>query len=259
MQGRAHGTVLAVVAAVTCAGAAAGFASAGPPSAEAEASDPWHVAPARLVEQSFRPAPRPRRRFETARVRRGARVALRARPHGPLIAVARDRTEFGRPRVLAVVRKRKRWLGVAAPERPNGRLAWVRRDGLVLGRTSVSVVVDLSSRRLALRRGERTVASFRVSVGSPASPTPTGRFAVTDKLPGARFNSSYGCCILALSGSQSRPPRGWRGGNRLAIHGVRPGASVGGSSTAGCPRAANDDVRTLMRRVPPGAPVFVRR
>src|SRR5918992_817506 len=79
----------------------------------------------------------------------------------------------------------------------------------------------------------------------------------TDKLPGARYSSVYGCCILALSGTQPNLPRGWTGGNRLAIHGTPEQGSVGGRESAGCLHARDGDLRRLMSAVPLGTPVRI--
>jgi lipoprotein-anchoring transpeptidase ErfK/SrfK len=127
-----------------------------------------------------------------------------------------------------------------------------------LKRVRYSLHADLSARRLELRRGGRRIASFPVAVGRPGSSTPTGRFAVTDKLSGSRFGPYYGCCVLALSGHQPHLPAGWSGGSRLAIHGTDAPGSIGQPSSAGCLRAADTDLRMLMRRVPLGTPVFIR-
>jgi lipoprotein-anchoring transpeptidase ErfK/SrfK len=121
----------------------------------------------------------------------------------------------------------------------------------------MAISVDLSKRTLELRRGKRLVKSLSVAIGRPGSATPRGRFSITDKIPGSRYGSYYGCCILALNGTQPNPPPGWRGGNRLAIHGTNAPGSIGKASSAGCLRAADADLRTLMRRVPLGTPVFV--
>jgi lipoprotein-anchoring transpeptidase ErfK/SrfK len=188
-------------------------------------------------------------------------VALRDRPAGRVTAVVGPRTEFGSPRVLAVAARQGRWLGVVTSERPNGALGWVdrRRRGLRLRRTAYSLHADLSGRGLELRRGGRRLRRMNVAVGAAGSPTPTGRFAVTDKLAGSRFGSYYGCCILAISGRQPRPPAGWTGGNRLAIHGTDLPGTIGAAVSAGCLRAADADLEVLMRRVPLGTPVFIRR
>jgi lipoprotein-anchoring transpeptidase ErfK/SrfK len=124
--------------------------------------------------------------------------------------------------------------------------------------TEVSLVLDLSRRRLVLKEGNRVVRRMTVGVGRPSSPTPTGRFAVTDKLPGSRYGSFYGCCILALSAHQTHLPAGWTGGDRIAIHGTNAPSTIGVASSAGCAHARDSDLLVLMRRVPLGAPVFIR-
>jgi L,D-transpeptidase catalytic domain len=188
-------------------------------------------------------------------------LTLRDRPAGPVTLSLGAATEFGSPRVLGVATRRGPWLGVVATERPNGRLAWVHRsqDGLRLRRTRYALHADLSTRRLELRRNGSPVRRARVGIGAPAAPTPPGRYAVTDKLDGSRFGPYYGCCILALSGHQPDLPAGWPGGDRLAIHGTDAPGTIGAASTAGCLRAAEDDLRALMSRVPLGTPVFVHR
>ncbi|HJS70827.1 MAG TPA: L,D-transpeptidase, partial [Gaiellaceae bacterium] len=113
-------------------------------------------------------------------------------------------------------------------------------------------------RRLVVRRGGEVVRKMTVAIGRAGSPTPVGRFAVTDKLPGSRYGSYYGCCILALSAHQPNLPPGWTGGDRIAVHGTNDPSSIGAAVSAGCPRASAEDMRSLMRVVPLGAPVFVR-
>ena len=97
-----------------------------------------------------------------------------------------------------------------------------------------------------------------MAVGSAGSPTPPGRYAVTDKIDGRRYGSYYGCCILALTGHQTNPPPGWTGGDRLAIHGTDAPSTIGTPASAGCLRAADADLQVLMRLVPLGTPVYVK-
>ena len=75
----------------------------------------------------------------------------------------------------------------SATEMPNGKLAWVhgKNAGLRFRRGAYSLHADLSSRRLELRRGGRLIRRISVAIGRPGSETPTGRFAVTDKLAAA--------------------------------------------------------------------------
>ena len=192
-----------------------------------------------------------------AQVRAGHRVGIRLSPHGRVVASLSSRTEFGSPQTFAVTRALPgRRFAVVSTAVPNGRVGWidVRPGTLRLSRTRVTLDVDLSTRVLRVRVGERVVRTVQVGIGAPGTPTPTGRFAVTDKLNGAAYSAVYGCCILALSAHQTHLPSGWSGGNRIAIH----GGPTGGAVTAGCIHAPDADLRYLMRLVPLGTPVLIR-
>jgi lipoprotein-anchoring transpeptidase ErfK/SrfK len=196
-----------------------------------------------------------------ARVEPGATVALRARPDGRVVLHVGDTTEFGSAQRFGVVRNRGRWLAVTTAALPNGALGWVDRRsvGVRVGRTRWSIHADISRRTAVLRRAGRLVKRLRVAVGRPGSSTPTGRFAVTDKLAGGDYGPYYGCCILALSATQPNTPPGWTGGNRMAIHGTNDPSSIGAAASAGCLRAADSDLGFLISRVPVGTPVVIHR
>jgi lipoprotein-anchoring transpeptidase ErfK/SrfK len=198
---------------------------------------------------------RPDGSWVTARVTRAA--TLRAAPGGRILARISPRTEFGSPRVLGVVERRPGWLRVIASELPNRRRGWLRAAHANLATTDWSLHVDRSARRLVLKRDGRRLRSLPVAVGRAGTPTPLGRYATTDELLTGRPDSPYGCCIIALSGHQTRLVEGWPGGDRLAIHATPQVDSVGKAASLGCLRARAGDVRLLMRRVPLGTPVFV--
>jgi hypothetical protein len=213
-----------------------------------------------------KPKPKPRWRSLASSHRLGHVVAivrrwvpLRVRPNGRVVARAYASTEFGSTRVMSIAAQRGPWLGVVTTERPNGRLAWVhiKNRGLRFRREAYSLHADLSGRWLELRKGGRRIRRISVAVGRPGSETPTGRFAVTDKLRGPAYGAYYGCCILALNAHQPKLPAGWHGGNRIAIHGTNSPGTIGTAASAGCLRAADSDLHVLMRRVPLGTPVFI--
>ena len=196
-----------------------------------------------------------------ARIRSGSVVALRSRPFGPVVARVGAVTRFGSQRALSVVSTQGgRWLAVTEAGVGANRVVWVdaRAGGLRYARTRLEVDVDLSQRTLTLRRGAAVLRRISVGVGRAGSSTPTGRFAVTDKLSGPSFSASYGCCILALSAIQPNLPRGWTGGNRLAIHGTLSAGDFGQAVSAGCVHAPDTALRYLMRVVPLGTPVVIR-
>jgi L,D-transpeptidase catalytic domain len=188
----------------------------------------------------------------------GKSVLLRAAPGGPVVAQLGQRTAFGTPRGLAVVERRGRWLGVTSDAVPNGALGWIDARTARLRTVDTSLRVELGRRRLQLVVGGVVVRAFRVGVGTAASPTPVGRFAVAEKLDGPRYGPVWGCCILGLTAHQPRPPSSWSAGRDylVAIHG---GAGVGGAVSAGCLHVDDAALRYLMRAVPVGTPVFVTK
>jgi hypothetical protein len=223
----------------------------GAPRGAAEPAPSPHFAVARE-----RPAQAVRQgRWATARVLE--RTALRAAPGGRRVGRLGPRTEFGSPKVVSVLRRRGEWLRVVAPERPNGRPGWIRAAATRPGATDVSLHVDRSDRQLTVRRRGRVLRRVRVAVGRPGTETPTGRFAITDKLRTRRPDSPYGCCALALSGHQPKLLPGWPGGDRLAIHATPQPGTIGEAASLGCLRAGTRDLQALLQIVPLGAPVFV--
>jgi lipoprotein-anchoring transpeptidase ErfK/SrfK len=128
-------------------------------------------------------------------------------------------------------------------------------DKLASGASQYSVIVDLSDYTATLFEGEKKVRSFPVSIGAPGSPTPVGKFAVTDTFRGG-LAADYGCCALALSATQPNLPSGWLGGNRIAIHGTN--STIGVAASHGCVRAADSDVSKLIDVLPLGSPVTIR-
>jgi lipoprotein-anchoring transpeptidase ErfK/SrfK len=228
-------------------------------------------APATAVGRILLPGPAPKSTWTRVeapppahvivRVRPGRSLTLRSRPFGPVVGRVGATTTFGSRRALGVVTTRRgRWLAVTEAGIGNNRVVWVDAQvrGLRYARTPLQLVVDLSRRTLEVRRHGDVVRRVTVAVGRPGSPTPTGRFSVTDKLNGGSFSASYGCCILALSATQPNLPAGWTGGNRIAIHGTLS-ADFGRAASAGCVHAPDGDLRYLMHTVPLGTPVVIRQ
>jgi hypothetical protein len=119
------------------------------------------------------------------RVRRGRSVVVlaplgtadRAARRAHAVRVAADRGGGGGARALA----RRRVLGA---DRREPRWIDRRSSAVRVAAAPVSIEADLSRRRVEHRRGDRVVKSVRVAIGRSGSPTPTGRFAITDKLQG---------------------------------------------------------------------------
>lgn len=187
-----------------------------------------------------------------------------ATPRGPLLlhaspgsdqvlAQVGSRSTFGSATKLAVVGESGDWLGVISEQLGNRVRGFVRRGLVSITHTPLSLEVNRSTRTLTVWRLGIRLRRIGVAVGAPTTPTPRGRFAITDKLRDF-WSDYYGCCVLALSGRQTRDTPGWIGGNRLAIH---AGTGVGLAISNGCLRAATADMDYLMRLLPVGTQVIV--
>jgi hypothetical protein len=185
-------------------------------------------------------------------------VTLLDAPLGERKARIEAKTEWGTPRVLSVVERQGDWLAVLAPELENGEVGWVRESDVArLGTVGWAIKADLTKRQIAVERDGKVIKTFSIGVGREDHPTPTGRFAVTDKLSVTDPGSPYGCCVVALTGHQTRLPEGWPGGDRLAIHATNDVSGLGEAVSLGCMRTDPKDARWLMDSVPLGTPVFI--
>jgi hypothetical protein len=184
-------------------------------------------------------------------------AALHARPDGRVLARLPLHTEFGSVQILAVAHVGPRWLAVRTPVLANGRVGWVRSGDARLLHEPWALEVDLSRRRLTARHEGKPAFSIPVAIGAPGTPTPIGRFGVTDRL--RMSGTTYGCCALALSGNQPHIAQGWGGGTRIAIHGTTATASIGTPASHGCLRASDAGMRRLMAVVPLGTTVRIHR
>ena len=99
--------------------------------------------------------------------------------------------------------------------------------------------------------------SFIAAVGASASPTPVGRFSVTDPIATGDPGGPFGWYAFGLSGHQPNLPAGWSGGDQLAIHGTNAPSSLGTAASAGCLRVSSTALGILKRYLHPGTPVII--
>src|SRR5438874_272581 len=107
-------------------------------------------------------------------------LRFHAAPGGRLLFRVLDRTLYGHRVVLSVTQRRGAWAAVPTWLLPNGRRAWVRADRRVFAQrtTRWRLLADLSARTVTATHAGRVVRTLRVGIGAPATPTPTGTFAV---------------------------------------------------------------------------------
>ena len=252
--------IAVALAVLAPAGIVAALTGPGDDESSAQSSDPSAPRSFKPNEEAeadpFPTEARTANHYPVARVRRG--VKLLDAPGGRLKVKIGRKTEFGSNRVLSIVQRRGEWLGVLVPELDNGEVAWLHQDRVAeFGTVPWSIHVDLSQRRLIVRKEGKRARALRIGIGRADHSTPTGRFAVTDKLKVTQAGSPYGCCVLALSGHQTRLPPGWPGGDRLAVHATADLSGLGKPVSLGCMRTDPRDTRWMLKRIPLGTPVFI--
>lgn len=149
------------------------------------------------------------------------------------------------------------WYRVQLPLRPNGVTGWVRAGDVELAAVTTRILVDLSDRRVTLFDRGRRVLSAPAAIGAAATPTPTGRFYVNQRLYAADPSGPYGPAAIGIS-AFSEVLTGWAQGGPIAIHGTNRPDLIGAAVSTGCVRVRNDLLRRLFARTRAGTPVTVR-
>lgn len=113
------------------------------------------------------------------------------------------------------------------------------------------IVVSFADHKLALVENGRVVKVYRVTVGAPESPSPTGRFTIAQRLT----NPTYYAPGTVIPPGPANPlgPR-WIGLNLAGygIHGTNQPSSIGRDASHGCIRMRNRDVEELFALVRAG-------
>jgi lipoprotein-anchoring transpeptidase ErfK/SrfK len=128
---------------------------------------------------------------------------------------------------------------------------------VALAPVTTRIVVDVSARRIVLFRRGRPVLRTTVAVGAPATPTPTGRFYVNQRLIPNDPSGPFGPGAIGIS-AFSNVLTGWAQGGPIAIHGTNEPWSIGRNVSNGCIRVRNPVLRRLFAAALAGTPVIIR-
>lgn len=106
------------------------------------------------------------------------------------------------------------------------------------------VLVSLADRKLAVIEDGNVIAKFFVAVGAAASPSPTGKFQIVNRVSNPTY---YHPGTVIPSGKDNPVGTRWIGLNQkgYGIHGTNAPKSVGHAASHGCIRLRNRDVERL--------------
>jgi lipoprotein-anchoring transpeptidase ErfK/SrfK len=240
-----------------------------------ESRPPAQLAPAQRVTPNESPSPLARTQslgdfgppdFESGGIavstkRKSLEVSRKPKESSPSSSI-KTRNPVGQRLYFLVLAARRtadgtRLAKILVPKRPNGSRGWVRLDSVELSQGEHRIEIDLSAYALRLFRKGRLVHRFKVGVGQPQNPTPTGVFFSWALLKAPDPQGPYGNYAIGLSGF-SPVLSDWPGGGRAAVHGTADPSDRGRKVSHGCVRVYNEDMRKL-RSLPLGTPVIIHR
>ncbi|MCU0306503.1 MAG: L,D-transpeptidase [Thermoleophilia bacterium] len=199
----------------------------------------------------------------SARVLAPVTARVHPRPGAKAVTVLQPVAPLGKGPTWLMVSGARRvdgryWVRVMLPIRPNGSKGWIPADVLRFRETGLRIVVDQTDRRLTLFRAGRPVMKVKVAVGTPATPTPNGRFAIAEMIRTWTPGAFLGPVVFPLTGYSNHLNEYAGGNGRVAIHGTSLPELLGQRVSHGCIRVGNADIVKLARIVRPGTPVVVQ-
>jgi hypothetical protein len=158
------------------------------------------------------------------------------------------------PSAFLVVDQQPGWFHALLPVTPNGSTGWLKASDVQVASTTDYLRVTVSQFRIDHYVDGKWQAGYRVAVGKPATPTPTGLFyviasQVVDQPP-------YTPGIFALSGFAPKPIPGFLGAT-LGVHGWTDSSVIGTRVSNGCVRLASKDMDPLLHHLSLGTPVDI--
>ncbi len=242
------------------AGTAAGSGSARPAATESAAARPAPSVRVPRLQRTGRPS-------EAAPVLDasqgwvvtplGTTISVRSSPGGPVQEEMPTVRETGAPLTFLLDEDTgDGWFRVLLPVRPNGSTGWVEAGAVSVARAPYRLEMDTSGNQLRLFEGEDLLRTMPAASGTGDTPTPLGRFYLTELLEPT--NPGYGPYAYGTSGFSEVLTSFGGGPGQVGLHGTDDASSIGRAASHGCIRLSDDDITYLAGLLPLGTPVEVR-
>jgi lipoprotein-anchoring transpeptidase ErfK/SrfK len=149
------------------------------------------------------------------------------------------------------------WYYASLPMRPNESAGFVPARDVRIHKLHTRIIVELSKRELVLYRDGEPVLRSAVAIGAPATPTPTGRYYVNQRLLAGDPYGPWGPGALGIS-AFSDVLQEWIQGGPIAIHGTNDPSSIGHAVSHGCIRLPNGVLMKVFNTADAGTPVIIQ-
>ncbi len=191
---------------------------------------------------------------------RGPSIGVYRRPGAaPPRHVLANPNPDGAPLVFLLKARRGDWLEVYLPTRPNLSRGWIRSADVTIVGDPYRVRVNLPWHRLAVWHGAGMILRVPIGVGRAVTPTPAGRYFITELLAQPDPYGEYGPYAFGLS-AHSGVLHEFDGANgEIGIHGTDFPHGIGTDVSHGCIRLSNPDITRLAHLLPLGTPVTIVR
>ncbi len=151
-------------------------------------------------------------------------------------------------------RTQKRLIGIVALALP----LCAQTEKPAAERPNRTVLVSVADRKLAVIEEGNVIATFPVAVGAAASPSPTGKFQIVNRVANPTY---YRPGTVIASGKDNPVGTRWIGLNQkgYGIHGTNAPKSIGHAASHGCIRLRNRDIEKLFTMLRVGDAVEIHR
>ncbi|SET50427.1 L,D-transpeptidase catalytic domain [Natronincola peptidivorans] len=124
------------------------------------------------------------------------------------------------------------------------------------------ITINKTKRILTLYRGNQVAKKYAVAIGKSSTPTPSGKYYITNKVVDPYWGGMGGKYEPQKGGAPTNPlGRRWLGisvsGGGYGIHGNAAPYSIGTNVSYGCIRMINTDVKELYNQVNVHTPVWI--
>lgn len=149
------------------------------------------------------------------------------------------------------------WVEVLLPVRPNGQTGWIKMSEVSPFRVGYDITIEMAEFRLTVSKDGQSIVDTPVALGNADTPTPVGRFYLTELIKSNDPDGAYGPFAFGISGYSETLETFGTGNGVIGIHGTNDPEAIGTFVSHGCVRVLNEVIEELAAVLPLGTPVTI--